>query len=83
MSPETVATLAKAAESVAGGGATGVLVLFALWLRNRKNGNGKFVSEDVCLLHQESLKKDIGYMKESLSRVEQLIRNGQVKEFKG
>lgn len=77
MTPETVEALIK---TLGGGGTTGAMVLAALWLYNRRNGNTKYVPEGVCKLHQESLQKDIAYMKESIDRVEQLVRDSQNQE---
>lgn len=76
MTPETAEALVK---TLGGGGTTSAIVLLALWLYNKKNGSTKtkYVSEGVCKLHQESLQKDITHMKESLVRVERLVRNGQ------
>lgn len=74
MTPETMIVLIK---TLGGGGTTGVMVLVALWLYNRRNGNTKYVPEGVCKLHQESLRKDIAHMKESVDRVERLLRNEQ------
>lgn len=74
MTPETLSALVS---TLGGGSTTGIMVLAALWLYNRRNGNTKYVPEGVCKLHQESLQKDIAHMKESIDRVEQLVRNGQ------
>jgi len=74
MTPEVVAIMIK---TFGGGTTTGILVLAALWLYNRKNGNTKYVPEGICKLHQEALRKDITHVKESVDRVEQLVREGQ------